>query len=262
MTRQEMVDRENYLKKLISDMNMAIKKAPDGKLRCSRRGNRTLYYQRTDPQDTTGKYIKKKDIQLAKALAQKDYNIQVVRSAQNELQLIQYMLKHDIAPKAEDVYGQMKKSRQELIVPFAISNEDYAKNWQQKEYIHKEFKADTPVLYTNSGIRVRSKSEILIVDALERNGVPFRYEYPLHLKSMGTIHPDFTALNIRTRREFLWEHYGMMDDPDYIEKGLSRLEAYEAEGYFPGENLILTYETSVHPLNIKLVNILIKRYLI
>lgn len=54
----------------------------------------------------------------------------------------------------------------------------------------------------------------------------------------------------------------MMDDPDYAENALERLEKYTLDGYLPGKQLIITYETSTHPINTRLINKLIRTYLV
>ena len=58
-----------------------------------------------------------------------------------------------------------------------------------------------------------------------------------------------------------WEHLGMMDDPSYVEKSLQKITLYEQNGIFPGENLILTYETRKNPMNQKIIRLMIQRYL-
>ena len=235
---------------------------PEGKLRCARRGNQVLYFRRMVPEDPAGQYIKKKDRPLAAALAQKDYNTRVLRAAWKELQYLRTLMKYEDRQKVEYVYNNLDESRQVLIKPVAVPDRQFIEEWKQESFQSKGFPEGSPEYYTGSGIRVRSKSEILIADTLDRYKVPFRYEYPLSIKGHGTIHPDFTVLNVRERKEYLWEHLGMMDDPDYSERALCRIEQYESDGYFPGEQLIITHETSMHPLNTKLINKLIKRYLL
>ena len=110
--------------------------------------------------------------------------------------------------------------------------------------------------------RVRSKSEILIANALGRHNVPYKYECPIVLKGMGKIHPDFTALNVKRRKIYYWEHLGKLDDPDYARKNVFRINTYEKNGIFHGENLITTWETSTLPLDVKLVDELINHYLL
>lgn len=63
------------------------------------------------------------------------------------------------------------------------------------------------------------------------------------------FHPDFYCLNLRTRQEYVWEYFGMMDDPDYAGQAVQKLELYAANGYFPGKNLIITMESKSEPLS-------------
>ena len=64
------------------------------------------------------------------------------------------------------------------------------------------------------------------------------------------------------RKEILWEHLGMMDDPAYAECAVRKIQSYMINGIYPGEDLILTAETRQQPLNIKIVQEVINRYCI
>lgn len=74
--------------------------------------------------------------------------------------------------------------------------------------------------------------------------------------------PDFYCLNIRTRREFVWEHFGMMDDLDYVESVVRKTELYQESGISTFNGLIVTMETRKHPLNTVVIEKMIKKYLI
>ena len=100
-------------------------------------------------------------------------------------------------------------------------------------------------------MRVRSKSEVIIADALTRANIPYRYEYPTSIKGWGTLYPDFTCLDIRTREEIIWEHFGLMGDPDYAENAVQKITHYAASGYVLGKNLIATFESGTTPLSVK-----------
>ena len=63
------------------------------------------------------------------------------------------------------------------------------------------------------------------------------------------IYPDFTILDVRNRREIYLEHFGLMDDPDYVDNVMYKLNTYERNGIFLGVNLFITHETSKAPLN-------------
>jgi len=54
----------------------------------------------------------------------------------------------------------------------------------------------------------------------------------------------------------------MMDNSEYTEKAISKIALYEQNGIFPGDNLILTFETKAKPLNRKLILEVIERYII
>jgi len=69
---------------------------------------------------------------------------------------------------------------------------------------------------------------------------------------------SFPELNVK---EFIWEHFGMMDDPTYAENAIQKIVTYEQNGFFPGKNLILTYECKNNPINHKLIQVSIQEYL-
>ena len=137
----------------------------------------------------------------------------------------------------------------------------FIKNWMDRDYEKMGFGEGEPAYDTDVGARVRSKSEALISNILERHEVPQLYEVPLELKGYGKVRPDFLVLNVRTRQEYVWEHLGMLDDLAYLEKAMKKIEAYIANGYIPGINLIITFESSKHPLDLKTVDKLIETFL-
>ena len=130
-----------------------------------------------------------------------------------------------------------------------------------ERYTGKEFPEGTPVIRTERGERVRSKSEKILADYFSRHGIPYKYECPLYLKGTGLVHPDFTFLSRKSGQEIYWEHDGRMDDPEYARNAIRKIQAYEANGIYPGERLILTFETSKIVLDMKLIEKLVCRYL-
>ena len=76
------------------------------------------------------------------------------------------------------------------------------------------------------------------------------------------IYPDFTFLSRKTRQEIYWEHNGKMDDPTYAQNAVRKIRAYEENGIYPGERLILTFETEKMILDIRIVKRLAERYLL
>ena len=258
--RKLLEERKEYLLRLKSEKEKSLRTAPEGMLRVCSSRNRVQYYQRTDPKDFNGIYIKEKDAWLARGLAQKDYDQKILKVIENELEYIEKYLSSDSVQSAEQVYERLHKERQKLICPIRETDEQYVQKWKAIEYEGKGFAEDAPEFYTNRGERVRSKSEKMKADKLKRLGVPYRYEAPLYLGRNCVLHPDFTVLNIRTRKEYYYEHFGMMDKPEYVESALKRIELYEKNGIFPGDNLLFSWETMAMPLNMRIVETMLRRY--
>lgn len=254
--------RQNYLFTCKKAKENALRHAPDRALRILNTGKNTYYYHRQSKKDFDGTYIRKENFPLAMQLAQKSYDEKVLRSVNQELNAIQHFLSASPNLSAEEVYQTLSSKRQELVMPISETDEQFVQNWKSVEYVGKSFDFHTPKLYTAQGEQVRSKSEIIIADSLYRENIPYRYECPLYLEGAGTIHPDFTVLNVRLRKVFYWEHLGMMDDPDYSEKAVKRIQSYEQNGFYQGDNLILTYETRQFPLNPKHIKNLISHFLL
>ena len=53
-----------------------------------------------------------------------------------------------------------------------------------------------------------------------------------------------------------------MDDPAYAKNAVKKLLSYSKNGIFPGENLILTFETEQTVLNTEVIECLTSRYLL
>ena len=259
--RSLLKEREKYLCELKSEKEKELKTAPEGQLRVCHSRKRIQYYHRTNPKDFNGVYIKEKNIHLAQGLAQKDYDQKLLRAIEKELECIRKYFVNYPEKNAEQVFESLHKDRRRLIRPIRETDEQYVKDWMSVEYEGKGFAEEAPEFYTSRGERVRSKSEWIIAELLEKEGIPYHYEYPVYLRGFGKVYPDFTVLNVRTRREIYWEHMGMMDNPVYAEKAVNKIHTYEQNGMFQGEDLLVTYETGKNPLNQKVIMRMIQRYL-
>lgn len=254
---KELNFRAAELEKMKSLLEEALLNAPDGFLRVTVNRDKTNYYQRLTSDNPTGKYIRENQFDLAAALAQKDYNNKILKGISNELKNLNKFLKEYQEFVPEHVFESLHPGRQKLITPIRESDEQYIRNWKLQEYPKKGFDEDAPIFITDNNERVRSKSEVLISHVLNKLNIPYRYEYPLTLYTQKgnnrvpiLIHPDFTLLDIKTRKEIYFEHLGKMDDPGYVNDNLFRLKLYEQNGIYIGKKLIISMETKKNPLNI------------
>ncbi len=247
---------------------------PEGQLRCSKTHQCHQYY-------INGRYVRKSERKRAIALAQRDYENDLLKLLTSVYSNLQFLRKVYDDHKLEKVYTELCESRKALISTYFPDKEKYVQAWTAKEYEHwdiesvpdfgeeskpeeKKYKVTGEIL-TVKGEHVRSKSEKIIADEFTRCDIPYRYEYPLSLKSwnkMITIRPDFLVLNKRTLQEYIVEHLGMMDKADYYNRTMDKLELYEKNGYLIGRNLIILHETSDHPLNMRILDKYIEEYLL
>ena len=254
------------------------KTAPQGHLRIVHPadGRPPQFYHLTDPKDFNGTYIPRAQNQLIKKLAQKDYDFKLIKLLQAQLRALNKLL--DITTtksfaetagvttitesKIAQLYSKLNHTRQSLITPVTLTDAQYIEEWQNISWQGCPFSEETSDYTTARGERVRSKSEVIIADTLNRLNVPYRYEYPLKLKGGQTFYPDFLCLNVRTRHELIWEHFGMMDDADYLKKALWKLQLYNDNDYFLGFNLIITMESLRSPIKTRQFEQIIKKNLL
>ncbi len=255
----ELLLRKNQLEHLIASKKKQLAQAPDGHLRISKSNGKIQYYYVQSDSNKNGKYLGKNDLPMARELAQADYDKKLISQLQEELLSIENLLSQH--GQLERLHTELHPGRQTLVTPATLSPSDYVEIWSSVEYKHKDFSPEAPILLTSKGERVRSKSEVIIADTLHRLGIPYRYEFPLKLQSFN-VHPDFYCLNIRTRKEFAWEHLGLLDDSDYARSAVDKLFHYQKSGYFPGKNLIISTESRDLPLSSKQVEQIAKEYLI
>ena len=258
---QVITERMKQLEKIISCKKASLQQPCEGKLRVQKRKNSYQYFLRTDPKDTNGKYLPIEKRHIAIRIAQRDYDERIVYAAEKELKAAAAyveVLKHD---SVADVFESLNSGKQAIVTPVIMPAKQFADSWEKVEYERMPLRDDIDFC-SGKGVRVRSKSELIIANMLEHYKIPYRYEYPIILKNIGTVRPDFLCLNIRTRQEYIWEHFGMMDNISYSNKNIAKIGAYEQSGYYPGINLIMTFETSQYALSSKTIKEMIEQYLL
>ena len=153
---------------------------------------------------------------------------------------------------------------QAYIQPLDLHNEQFQPvidSWLSEEYTHNEAYPQALKHPCPSGNVVRSKSEAMIDLLLNQYGIPYRYECELKLDNIS-FYPDFTLFNPVSGQLVYWEHFGMMDDPQYSLNASRKISRYIAGNIIPGINLIMTFETSSNPLSGIIAESKIEEYLL
>ena len=161
----------------------------------------------------------------------------------------------------KELFDSLHPDRKKLISPLEADWEYKLQQWYNMPYKGKEFQEGTPVILTERGERVRSKSEKILADYFHRKQILYKYEKPIYLTGYGIVYPDFTFLSSKTGEELYWEHEGMMDKQEYARSAVRKIESYQKNGIYPGERLILTFETEQSILNQNVFERLAERYL-
>ena len=260
--REMLLREQDRLEKILEKTSEELKDAPSGKLRLSSSNKCVQYYHCVPGERKNGQYLPREKKKLAYRLAQKSYDEKIMKLAEKRLSQIRRITEDYDEEEIEKIFLTEHPERQKLIKPAEPVWEQQLSKWAAEDYKRKEFQEDAPVILTEKGERVRSKSEKILADYFYRNGILYKYECPLYLKRFGTVHPDFTFLSRKTKQEIYWEHDGRMDDPVYAQNAIRKIQAYEENDIYPGERLILTFETDKTILNTRQIERLVRRYLL
>ncbi|MBE5909226.1 MAG: hypothetical protein E7278_10385 [Lachnospiraceae bacterium] len=260
---EALILRKNALEAELSRIIKEQKKEPEGSLQV-RGGRKNYRYFHITSKDSkiTRVYIRKKNHSLAKLLALKRYN--KVRKAEI---LAELKCLSDLISKREkqtvtsyELIHDLPGYR-ELLSPVFYPYYEKNEVWKNEEYEKNNNYPDSLRYKTKNNLMVRSKSEVFIVNALLEHNIPFRYECALPLGDI-TFYPDFTIYLAKQDREIIWEHFGLMDNPDYRENMYSKMRRYMMHGYMPGHSMICTYESNDYPLTEDYIEKMIATYLL
>lgn len=207
-------------------------------------------------------YLSKKHISKIADCVQREYNEKILAELGKELCALEYLEKNCKSRILEQIYLDMPEAKRIFVEPVISIDIEYVKAWQAVEYEHMGFAEDSPEYYTDKGERVRSKSEVIIANKLFSNGVPYRYEFPIYKDGRIVANADFLCLNVNTRKEYIWEHFGMMDNVEYANSAVKKIANFQKMGYYLGKNMIATFESNLCPQNTYLMEDMIKKYLL
>ncbi|MEI6131258.1 MAG: hypothetical protein WCQ41_00345 [Bacillota bacterium] len=210
----------------------------------SRKNIKGNYYFYHNCRDSLGnnhqKYLGKNEMELAEKLRRKAFLKKCMPILFSNIKMMEkFLLKYRPFFASDIIKG--------LVVPFE-SQKYYApslkakiKAWINEPYERLEMKTDSLIHTSVGGIKMRSKSETIIADILEQNGIPYRYEAKLILGGK-TYYPDFTIIKPRDGEILYWEHFGMMNDQNYAKRAENKLDVFSSFGLIPWQNCINTYD--------------------
>ena len=257
------------MKQILYKIEHYLAHAPEGGLKLQKRNGRTYYYhQYKNPQSDSyiKTYIDKRNESLAQKLAQKGYYSKVKPDIESQLHALeQFEEVYNYNDKQiNNVYDMLMEERKRLVVPVKVSAKEKLNKWKNESYEPYQKYQENLKYETDNGELVRSKSEVIIANLLAKNKehLLYKYERPLELMingQMQAIYPDFTIINLHTGKITYWEHAGRMDDSRYANEFVQKMNTYIENKLFPGEDVVVTYESMNCSLNIHNVKMIIGR---
>ncbi|MBO4389805.1 MAG: hypothetical protein J5825_02980 [Lachnospiraceae bacterium] len=250
---KDIVIEKQYLKEQLmsteAELERLKKQVPDdARLRAAKHGEVYQYFLRERGSNKNGKYIHRRNESMAVVLAQIEYDEELIKVLKEALESLEKCSVTGVEDPFQAALERISPGKRLLVNLPHIPDEIFLKEWKAQIFEGLKFGENVPQFYTRNGLRVRSKSEVIIADILDEMSVPFLYEKPL-LLSTGLVHPDFTLLNLNERKEIYWEHFGIMDDMDYRNMAFNKIRNYEANGIYQYSSFVFTFETGKHPLN-------------
>lgn len=149
-----------------------------------------------------------------------------------KLTILSGLTVEELVQYANDWYSDTKQRYTDL---FEVPNIIEIESGKQKRYFEEKL-----IHKTTSGIMVRSKSEVIVADILDKLGIDYKYEKTLEIKGKKYI-PDFT-LSYQGKNAYL-EHLGMLGNTTYNEHWQEKKENYSQAGISEENgNLIITQD--------------------
>ena len=235
---------------------------PSGHLSFERTTKGYVLIQETTENEKRKRHKLSRDKDLAGALLRKEAlqdeyelisrNIELLRTTIFQIQ--------DYSPSAE----MLKLMNRYKIVEHDLLNRIFdnvtPSNWEMEPYNQSNYKPEEKRQINSRGLRLRSKSELLISEKFYEYGLEFRYEQILEFDGVRVV-PDFIVRR-NDGKLFIWEHEGFTHDKTYIERQFKKTQLYASQGIVPWDNLIITYDNSDGIIDLRIVDSEIKNKLI
>ena len=254
---QTMQKEYERLQTRIVEVKAELKKMPEGKLICAKGGNSYKWYISDGHKKS---YLPKKERNLAEKLAYKKYLTLLLEDLEQERIAISFYLRHCSPNYGKATHLLTSPSgHQELLSPHFKPISKELSDWMNSPYEQNTNYPEYLIHATADGKLVRSKSEVMIYQALYMRRIPFRYECALDLGG-AVFYPDFTIRHPITGKYYYWEHCGRMDDEMYSKKVFDKQQFMNAHGIKPSDQLIITYEDKENPLQQSEIETIIEKY--
>ena len=259
-----LMEEKDELTIYLKALQKSLASSPEGTLEIERKSKNCIQYYHHDSNHKRNhgrRYLPKKEEPFIQQLAQKSYDQKVIKIIEKRLYHIDMLLKQ-YRPSIHLPYMNLSEVRQSLVTPIIPTDEEYTKQWFEDNP-----GSQNPFEFNNTfmgyyGEPVRSKSEALLTNIFAKLGIPYVYEPMISLSTGAVCYPDFLLLSITHRKSFIYEHFGMMDDPEYAIKCVKKINLYDRNGYVLGETFLCSFESRDIPYDEVAIEAMLRAHLL
>ena len=245
---------------MISEMNTL----PDGNLYIQVKGGRYYYFQRFAKKGNRKKehrYGISDDHDLIFALVRKRYVENALSAVEKDIEILDCAIQ-DFKPVDENAVMKEFFNKYPQLYDGIFYNRLNAREWEECYEPPKDFFSEGLKSVSLKGIDMRSDGEIYITSRLDHFKIPHRYEANLSHPDLSGYHPDFTIIRPRDNKLIYWEHFGKVNDDEYIRYNIEKVTMYIEYGITPWDNLIMTFNNKEGGFNAKLIDAMIEAWLL
>lgn len=232
--------------KLLQEQTTILASAPSGFLFIRNRNNKETVYRQH--KEKVGRFWKTTQTNISNNPSMQDELIKkklaekLSISCQNNLPLLRSLQNNYLSTNQDDIMKKIPSKYDELLKA-RQANELEA--WFHAPYQRCPYYPEHLSHRTAYGDYVRSKSEVVIANALYAYGIPFHLEEALFFTDYGEepYYPDFT-IRLPNHKFLYWEHWGLLSKEKYCRDNVNKLFVYQKNNLIVGKNLILTQDDS------------------
>lgn len=264
MDRERIQMEIKFQKKMLEDSEAIVLKAPAGTLYVRERKRGVSYYQvYKEGAGKGGKTIHKNindQPQMIHALTEKKVAEKRISKCTVNISLLNKILEkyepcnyESILAELPDKYHLAEKTYRNYLL----------EKWKDAPFNQCPKNPEMHVHETQFGEMVRSKSEVIIANALYSYGIPFHYEERFHYQDENGryFYPDFVIM-LPDGRKLYWEHFGLLSKLSYCQHNAEKLYHYQIHGVHIGKNLIITQDDAKGSCNSAFVCRIIEEYIL
>lgn len=248
--------RISFLEKELEELSRKISAAPAGKLRIYASGGYTRWY--VSLPDGKRIYLPKTQTAIANALWQKNRDLEKQKRYLKELRECRRMesvLEKLYAIEERNTCRQMNTTVANEIAELSDDS------WENESYIHNPYPFDGKGEKGPRGVRMRSKSEVIIAMTLESFHILYRYECAYFLGGRN-VFPDFMIKRPSDGKIILWEHFGMWDIEEYRDNAVRKINEYQSAGLVPFDDFIYSIETGENHVDMDRIANMIRTFIL